>query len=204
MVYRSVVGQKSPGCRLQWRWNQTGCWKLFIHRGNYFQYDFKHADCGRPGKIVVFLATIIKFFPFCHSQQTQTIEWAGRKNIPLVPSAGKHALGGGPSAGNHATDVKRGKTCNRFQARENTQQRGTVTCNQCIPSAGKHATDAKRRKTCSRCQGQENMRPMPSTGKNATLCQARENMQPMPSTEKHVTGAKRGKTSNRCQRRGKM
>ena len=76
-----------------------------------------------------------------------------------------------PSAGKHATGAKRGKTCNRCQARENMQP---------VPSAGKHVTGAKRGKTCNRCQ-------------------ARENMQPVPSAGKHATGAKRGKTSNRCQ-----
>ena len=66
----------------------------------------------------------------------------------------------------------RGKTCNRYRARENLQR---------VPSAGKHATGAKRGKTCNGCQ-------------------ARENMQPVPSEGKHATGAKLGKTCNRCKR----
>ena len=43
-----------------------------------------------------------------------------------------------PSAGKHATGTKRGKTCNRYQARENMQR---------VTSTGKHVTGAKREKT---------------------------------------------------------
>ncbi len=42
----------------------------------------------------------------------------------------------------HATSVKRGKTSNQRQARENMQL---------APSAGKHATSAKRGNTYTRC-----------------------------------------------------
>ena len=44
-----------------------------------------------------------------------------------VQNEGKY--GTGPSAGKSATGVKRGKTCNRCQARENMRP---------VPSAGKH------------------------------------------------------------------
>ena len=64
------------------------------------------------------------------------------------------------SAGKHATGAKRGKTCNRCEARENRQP---------VLSAGKHATGAKR-------------------GKTGNWCQARENMQPALSAEKGIQG----------------
>ena len=73
--------------------------------------------------------------------------------------------------------AKRGKTCNRCQARENMQpgaKRGK-TCNCCqarenmqpVPSAGNYATGAKRGKSCKRCQEQENMQPVSNAGKLA-------------------------------------
>ena len=74
------------------------------------------------------------------------------------------------------TGVKRGKKCNRYQARESMQL---------IPSAGKRATGAKRGKTCNRCQALENMQLVPSAGKHATGAK-RGNI--------HATGAKREKT----------
>jgi len=42
-----------------------------------------------------------------------------------------------PSAKKYATGAKRGRTCKRYQARENVQP---------VPNAGKHATGAKREK----------------------------------------------------------
>ena len=88
---------------------------------------------------------------------------------------GKYYL---PNAGKHATVTKRGKTCNRYQARENMQP---------VPSVGKQATGSKCGKTwCNRFQAQENIQPVQSAGK-------------------HATGTKRGKTySRRCQAREKM
>ena len=67
--------------------------------------------------------------------------------------------------------VKRGKTCNQYQARENIQP---------VSIAGKHETGTKRGKTCNRCQ-------------------SRENMQPVSSAGKHATGMKRKKNCNRTQ-----
>jgi len=62
------------------------------------------------------------------------------------------------SAGKHVTDdkrdktcitsVKRGKTCNRRQARQNMQP---------VSSAEKHVTDRNRGKRCNRWKARENM-----------------------------------------------
>lgn len=50
------------------------------------------------------------------------------------------------SAGTHATSAKRVKTCNRFQARENTLP---------VASEGKQVTGAKDGKTCKQSPGAE-------------------------------------------------
>ena len=62
-----------------------------------------------------------------------------------------------PSDGKRAISAKRGKTCNRCQARENEQS---------VPSAGKRAIGAKREKTCNRCQVRENVQGVPRAGKS--------------------------------------
>ena len=91
-----------------------------------------------------------------------------------------------------AIRVKRGKSCNRCQARENMQP---VFC------VGKHGTRVKRGKTCNRCQARENMQPVfcvgkQSAGKHATVvkrgkicnrCSAWENVEPVPCVIKHRT-----------------
>ena len=98
------------------------------------------------------------------------------------------------NAGKHATGVKRGKTGNWCQGRENRQL---------VPRAGKHVTGVKRGKTGNWCQGRENRQLVPRAGKHVTgvkrgktgnWFQARENRQLVPSAGKHGTGAKRGKT----------
>lgn len=65
------------------------------------------------------------------------------------------------SAGKYAVGFKRGRTCNRFQLRENMQT---------VPSTGKYAVGSKRRRTCNQFQARQKM-PFPSAGERwqATL-----------------------------------
>jgi len=69
------------------------------------------------------------------------------QQVPTVPGAkrGKTVMS---SAGKHASDDKRGKTCQWCQARENMPV---------MSNAGKHAGDTKRGKICHWRQLQENM-----------------------------------------------
>ena len=101
----------------------------------------------------------------------------------------------------HATDGKRGKTYNLFQAWENVQL---------VPSVGKLVTGAKRGKTCNRNQARESMQPVPSAGKHATIVvsstgkratgtKSEKKIQPVSSAGKRAAAVKRWEKCNRCQ-----
>ena len=86
------------------------------------------------------------FFQYLVTKAIQT-DQSQRKHKQRVSSAGKR------------TSVKRGKTQNEFQARENTQR---------VPSAGKHSVGGLCGKTNNGCLARGNIQRVSITGKHTS------------------------------------
>ena len=79
----------------------------------------------------------------------------------------------------NVTGSKRGKTCNRYQPRENLQpvpSAGKLATG--VPRAGKIATGTKRGKAWNRYQARKTCNRRTKRGKNCNRYQTRENLQP--------------------------
>ena len=88
------------------------------------------------------------------SQREEMMQW---NKLNLQPMPTLEIMQPLPVAGKHATGFKRGRTCNRFQLRENMQT---------VPSTGKYAVGSKRRRTCNQFQARQKLR-FPSAGERS-------------------------------------
>ena len=77
------------------------------------------------------------------SLMTRTLNFARKmQNLHLMPRARQNHIRLIPRAGKYAPGAKRGKICNRCQARENIHPKPSERKD--TPGAGKHAVDARR------------------------------------------------------------